>query len=243
MFQAEVGARLDADTTFFVRETEIDVPWAFGLELMNVWGHSADPQCCPGYPVPDPARGGADGLRAYVERLHAAGLRVGTYFESLASNPVYSNVTQLRGVPVSTLPAEQRPPPLDDVLAHAAMVDPGWAHFHGGNLNPGPTGLCVLSRHFPGSNVWRAAALFLLAKELVSLAVEELLMLCSPRSVLLLLMNLLLLMMVIIIMIIITIIIHADLVLAEDKPVSCSLLLVSIFHLVFLSQMKMAQLQ
>ena len=132
------------------RETEIDVPWVTGLELVNVWGHSADPQCCPGYPVPDPGRGGAAGLRAYVERLQSAGLRVGTYFESLSSNPVWSNATSVRGIAVSSLPADQRPPKLDDLLAHTAMVDPGWNLNHGGNLDPGPTGKYgQLPGHYP----------------------------------------------------------------------------------------------
>lgn len=122
------------------RETEIDAPWFYGLEILNVWGHAINPQCCPGFPAPDPGRGGAAGFKAYVERLHSVGIRVGTYFESESSNPVFSNVTSVRGQSISTLPQSQRPPPLSAVLAHAAMVAPGWAHSHGGNLNPGPTG-------------------------------------------------------------------------------------------------------
>ena len=122
------------------RETEIDAPWFYGLEILNVWGHAINPQCCPGFPAPDPGRGGADGFKAYVQRLQAAGIRVGTYFESECSNPVFSNVSSFRGQVVSELPRSQRPPPLNDLLAHAAMVAPGWAHSHGGNLDPGPTG-------------------------------------------------------------------------------------------------------
>ena len=137
--QGFVGVDISSDFPvqyYGERETEIDVPWATGLELLNVWGHSAVAECCPGFPVPDPGRGGASGMHTYVERLHAAGLRVGTYFESLSCNPVYSNVTSIRGTAVSSLPAEQRPPKLHDLLAHAAMVDPDWT-FHPGNLNEG----------------------------------------------------------------------------------------------------------
>jgi hypothetical protein len=47
MFQAEVGARLDADTTFFVRETEIDVTQKLFSKNMR---HGANPE---------------DGLRLY----------------------------------------------------------------------------------------------------------------------------------------------------------------------------------
>ena len=122
------------------RETEIDAPWFYGLEILNVWGHAINPQCCPGFPAPDPGRGGADGFKAYVQRLQAAGIRVGTYFESECSNPVFSNVSSFRGQMVSALPRSQQPPKLTDLLAHASMVAPGWAHSHGGNLDPGPTG-------------------------------------------------------------------------------------------------------
>ena len=122
------------------RETEIDAPWFYGLEILNLWGQAINPQCCPGYPCPDPGRGGAAGFKAYVDRLHSAGIRVGTYFESECANPVFSNVTSFRGQRVDELPASQRPPVLKQVAEHTSMLAPGWAHNHGGNLQPGPVG-------------------------------------------------------------------------------------------------------
>ena len=95
---AAVDISQDFPTGYYgERESEIDDPWWFGLELLNVWGWAATPDCCPGYPVPDPGRGGDEGARQYVARLHAAGLRVGNYFESFRSNPIFSLATSFRG--------------------------------------------------------------------------------------------------------------------------------------------------
>lgn len=122
------------------RETEIDAPWFYGLEILNLWGHASNPQCCPGFPCPDPGRGGGEGFKAYVTRLQSSGIRVGTYFEAECANPVFSNATSFRGQQVDTLPPAQRPPQLEEMMTHAAMLAPAWAHNHNGNLQPGPTG-------------------------------------------------------------------------------------------------------
>lgn len=81
--------------------------------------------CWTGYPLPDPGRGGVAGLAAYAKRLHAAGMTFGTYFESQRSNPVFSNTTSFRGQAVAALPANLRPPPMEQLLKYAKYAYPG----------------------------------------------------------------------------------------------------------------------
>ena len=52
------GIDASGDREFYgERETEADDPWWFGSSHIIVWGTSAVPQCCPGFPIPDPGRG------------------------------------------------------------------------------------------------------------------------------------------------------------------------------------------
>ena len=107
------GIDASADEIFYgEREVEVDDPWWFvrrhqrsaailvaffsrfqryrcsqGASHLIVWGTAAVPQCCPGFPTPDPARGGPQGLAAYAKRLHAAGITMSTYFESQQGIP------------------------------------------------------------------------------------------------------------------------------------------------------------
>ena len=121
-----MGIDASADEIFYgEREVEMDDPWWFGASHLIVWGTSAVPQCCPGFPIPDPARGGPQGLAAYAKRLHAAGITMSTYFESQQVNPLYSNATSFRGCKVASLPTDMRPPPLAEIQANARREYPG----------------------------------------------------------------------------------------------------------------------
>ena len=120
------GIDASADEHFYgEREVEIDDPWFFGASHLIVWGTAAVPQCCPGFPIPDPARGGGAGLKAYAERLHSSGMTMSTYFESQQVNPLYSNSTSFRGCKTADLPEEMRPPPLSVIEVNARRELPG----------------------------------------------------------------------------------------------------------------------
>lgn len=130
-----MGIDASTDAEFFgEREPEVDDAWWFGAKHLIVWGTSAVPQCCPGYPVPDPGRGGPQGLRDYVSRLHSYGMTVSTYFESQRVNPVFSKVHSFRGQDTTSLPETQRPPPLSTITRNAKRPFPGADGALPGNL-------------------------------------------------------------------------------------------------------------
>ena len=130
-----MGIDASTDAEFFgERETEVDDPWWFGASHLIVCGTSAVPQCCPGYPIPDPGRGGAQGLQEYASRLHSYGMTFGTYFESQRVNPVFSEAHSFRGCDVESLPEAQRPPPLSTISRNAKRPFPGAEGALPGNL-------------------------------------------------------------------------------------------------------------
>ena len=119
------GIDASGDREFYgERETEVDDPFWFGSSHLIVWGTSAIPQCCPGYPIPDPGRGGAPALMQYAQRLRDAGMSMATYFESQRSNPVFSSAASFRGQEVAALPPHLRPPPLSQLMKYAKHNNP-----------------------------------------------------------------------------------------------------------------------
>ncbi len=103
------------------QEMEIDDPWWFGSDRVQVWGHGPILTCCPNYYYPDPGRGGEDGFKRFVTTLREHGLTVGSYFHGHSINPIFTKADRFRGMDVSDLPTELQPPSYDWFVEHRHM--------------------------------------------------------------------------------------------------------------------------
>ena len=90
-------------------ERIINEAWQLGLDHIQLWGQTGN-HACPGYPLPDPLRGGEEGMKKMIQAIRQAGFHTGVYFWSCGISKFDVLSPSYRGVPWEDLPAEVRPP-------------------------------------------------------------------------------------------------------------------------------------
>ena len=102
---------------------QINEAWRLGLDHLQYWGQTGQ-HACPGYPLPDPMRGGEAAFTAMVRQIRDAGLHTGGYFYSCGIGKFEVLSPSFRGVPWGDMPAEVRPPSWGWVVTNSLYGTP-----------------------------------------------------------------------------------------------------------------------
>jgi hypothetical protein len=103
----------DTDVRIHINET-----WRLGLNHLQYWGQTAR-HTCPGYPLPDPMRGGEEMIKEMYSQVNKAGLKTGGYFWSCGIGKYEVLSESFRGIKWTEFREDLRPPSWDWVVKHS----------------------------------------------------------------------------------------------------------------------------
>jgi len=101
----------------------INETWRLGLEHLQFWGQTGN-HACPGYPLPDPLRGGEEGIARMFKRIRDAGIHTGAYFWSNGISKFVVLSSSFRGTPWKEFPKELRPPSWNWLVENSLYASP-----------------------------------------------------------------------------------------------------------------------
>jgi len=106
------------DTRRHINET-----WRLGMNHLQFWGQTGN-HACPGYSLPDPLRGGEQGMTKMFRQIRAAGLHTGGYFWSNGISKFVALSSSYRGVKWEEFPKELRAPSWDWLVKNSLYATP-----------------------------------------------------------------------------------------------------------------------
>ena len=106
------------DTRLLINET-----WRLGLEHLQFWGQTGN-HACPGYPLPDPLRGGEEGIAKMFKQIRDAGIHTGGYFWSNGMSKFVVLSSGYRGVAWDQFPKGLRPPSWQWLVENSLYATP-----------------------------------------------------------------------------------------------------------------------
>jgi len=107
------------------RDTRLHIneAWRLGLDHLQFWGQTGN-HACPGYPLPDPLRGGEEAFTKMFKRIRDAGLHTGGYFWSNGMSKFLVQTKSFRGVPWEEYSKALRPPSWDWLVKNSLYATP-----------------------------------------------------------------------------------------------------------------------